>query len=160
MNEYYYKFVDLWKKLCEIHCQLYDFTCDEYSVLLSGEVEQLEFIGKKKEKTLMLIQNLDGYRQEMISEIKKINPDLLIENVRSVIVFFQNFEKNKDLDLFRNLNELLIEIIEKIKDQNKRNQIFLNKSLKSFEELKQGMSSQHNHRIYNSKGFSIGLKST
>lgn len=159
-NEFYFKFVELWKKLCEIHSQLYDFTCDEYSILLSGEIEQLELLGKKKEKILLLISSLDSYRQELILNIQKAFPEVKMKKVRDVIEFFQAMEQQHEISLLKDLNELLMEMIEKIKDQNKKNQIFLHKSIQSFEQIRTGLQGNFQHRIYNSKGHSIGLKSS
>lgn len=160
MKDFYFNFIELWKKLCELHSQLYDFTCDEYSVLLSGEVEQLELVGKKKEKLMGLITNLDEYRDDLIKHMKNFNSNLTFEKVIDVIQYFKDFEKENSLSLLENLNTLLIDIIEKIKEQNKKNQIFLHKSIRSFEQIRQGLQGNYQHRIYNSKGYSIGLKSS
>ena len=42
MAIFYFEVTDLWKRLCEEHVDLFNLTCDEYSLLLSSQLEELE----------------------------------------------------------------------------------------------------------------------
>jgi flagellar biosynthesis/type III secretory pathway chaperone len=62
-------------------------------------------------------------------------------------------EKNQK-HLFR-FNALLIDIIEKIQTQNKRNQLFINKALLSLKQIRIEATGKKNYSLYTSKGSAI-----
>lgn len=142
----------LWKDFCERHSELYDLTCDEYMHLLASDIEALEEVIDQKKALIEFINGLDDLRDELISDIcgsLSINPDSkLIELITALKS--NNFE-TQGLEIEK-LNLLLLDIVEKIQEQNKKNQIFLNKALYSLNELKQSFGGQKSYKTYSSSG--------
>jgi len=150
---FYFKIVDLWKRFCELHSQLYDLTCDEYSCLLSSELDKLEMALKEKDGVMAKINIVESIRQEVIQEINlNVGEENKIKNVTELIKFMEKFEQNKNSNLLQKMNSLLIEIIESIQKQNKKNQIFLNKAVLNLSELKQELSGSKSLDLYSAKG--------
>lgn len=152
---HYFRVTDLWKKLCEAHQQLLELTFDEYSLLLSSEIENLELKILEKEKVIRFISGLDQERSEAINEINLLlKKDELqtITNVSDLIVCMREFEAQRDQHHLRRFNALLIDIIEKIQAQNKKNQLFINKALMSLREIREEAVGKKNYSTYNSKG--------
>jgi flagellar biosynthesis/type III secretory pathway chaperone len=50
------------------------------------------------------------------------------------------------------LNSLLIDIIHRIQEQNKKNQMFLNKAMLSLREIKQGFTGKKTYTTYGADG--------
>ena len=152
---HYFRVTDLWKKLCEAHQQLLELTFDEYSLLLGSQIEELELKIEEKNDLISYISKLDSRRHEAIA---LINKDLkksgsrLIENVTDLIITMKDFELAKDQHHLRRFNALLIDIIEKIQSQNKKNQLFINKALMSLREIREDAIGTKNYSTYNAKG--------
>ena len=64
----------------------------------------------------------------------------------------ENFEKNLEEKYLNNFNNLLINIIEKIQNQNKKNHIFINKAIHSLSEIKGSIEGKKNYETYTKKG--------
>ena len=60
----------------------------------------------------------------------------------------------KEKHLFR-FNALLIDLIEKIQNQNKRNQLFINKALHSLKEIRQDVLGKKSYSTYTSRGSAV-----
>lgn len=149
----YFQIVDIWQRLCEEHSRLLDVTCDEYAKLLESNIEELEVVIKHKENVIRTINNLETLRVEIIKEINEKNVfDKKIENVSDLIIVMRDFEdKNEQKHLFR-FNQLLIDLIEKIQEQNKKNQLFLNKAILSLRQIRDEASGHKSFMTYNEKG--------
>ena len=52
----------------------------------------------------------------------------------------------------KNLNALLIDIVQKIQEQNKKNQMFLNRAMLSLREIKQGFTGKKTYSTYGADG--------
>lgn len=149
----YFRVTDLWKRLCEEHSLLFDLTCDEYSLLLSSDIEGLEDKVAEKEVVIERITGLDKIRQEIIKELNH-SFQLGIKNVQGLLEYMNATEIEKvQKHLFR-FNALLIDIIEKIQAQNKKNQLFLNKAIFSLREIRMEAMGKKNYSTYNAKGAS------
>jgi flagellar biosynthesis/type III secretory pathway chaperone len=145
----------LWKSLCERHSILLDITCEEYSALLESNLETLDSLLERKTSQIEKINELDKYRQSLIDQVNTyINSEgEKISSISDFIMFFDRFEKsNNQKHLFR-FNELLIDIIEKIQQQNKKNQLFLNKAILSLKDLREEALGVKSYMTYTSKGF-------
>jgi flagellar biosynthesis/type III secretory pathway chaperone len=152
---YYFQVTDLWKRLCEEHSLLFDVTCDEYSLLLSSELDSLEDKIKEKEEIVRTISKLELTRKELINDLVTEFPETKIESVSALLEFMRNYEIEKnEKHLFR-FNALLIDIIEKIQAQNKRNQLFINKALYSLKQIRMEALGQKNYSTYSAKGSAI-----
>jgi flagellar biosynthesis/type III secretory pathway chaperone len=153
---YYYQVTDLWKRLCEEHNALLDATFEEYSQLLESNIELLEKTIEMKVDIIEKINTLDEIRGQVLvtinEELQRSNTSFQISNVTELIIFMQNYEmERKEKHLYR-FNELLIDIITKIQEQNRRNQQFLHKAIYSVEGLKQELAGKKSYSVYNAKG--------
>ncbi|MEI8346646.1 MAG: flagellar protein FlgN [Pseudomonadota bacterium] len=134
----YHQITDLWKRFCEEHNNLFDLTLDEYSALLSSDIDKVDAIITEKNKVIANIGQLEELRQELINQINVQMPaERQIKKISELIIVMREFEeKNGQSHLFR-FNQLLIDIIEKIQLQNKKNQIFINKAIVSLREIRE-----------------------
>ena len=55
---FYWKVTDLWKRFCEKHADLLDKTYEEYSCLISREIEKLEECIKEKNRNYQGSQSI------------------------------------------------------------------------------------------------------
>lgn len=151
----YFEVTDLWKRLCEEHHELFNITCDEYSLLLSSELSLLEEKLIEKNAVILRISALEAVRHELIKDLNKIAPEQEIDSVSKLLEIMKTYEvENKQKHLFR-FNALLIDIIEKIQAQNKRNQLFINKALLSLKQIRIEATGKKNYSTYSSKGSAL-----
>jgi len=151
----YFEVTELWKKLCEAHNELFNVTCDEYSYLLESNLEGVEEKIIEKENIILHVKILENVRQDLINEINAKFLDAKIENVSGLLSFMSKFEvESNQKHLFR-FNALLIDIIEKIQTQNKRNQLFVNKALISLKQIRMDALGKKNFETYSKSGSTI-----
>lgn len=157
----YFQVTDLWKRFCEEHTLLFDYTCDEYASLLENNLDELERIIDKKNEVIERITRLELVRKEVIEKVNENLKETLhqvelplyeVTNIRDLLnlMNFIGTKKNQN-HLFR-FNKLLIDIIEKIQDQNKRNKLFINKAMKNLAEMKREVFGENNFKTYNAQG--------
>lgn len=145
--------VDIWQGFCELHRDLYESTCDEYVSLLSGDILALEEKLKFKEKLIHNIQLKENERQELMRELNSHRPhNQKIEKASDLILYFSDIESSFDIPILKNLNDLLIDMVMKIQEQNKKNQIFLNKAMFSLNEIKQSFGGKKVYTTYDAHG--------
>lgn len=151
----YFEVTDLWKRLCEEHNFLFNVTCDEYSLLLSSELDLLEEKLAEKSEIILRISALEAIRRDLISELSEILPGQEIDSVSKLIEVMRAYEVEKNQKHLFRFNALLIDIIEKIQAQNKRNQLFINKALLSLKQIRIEATGKKNYSTYSSKGSAI-----
>lgn len=156
MNEkklYYQNVLSVWEGFCHLHTELYDLTCEEYLTLLASDVDKLEEMLPLKEEIIGKINILENERSDLI---EKINDSKLFSNriIKSgdLIHTFSEIENNSSLPALKNMNALLIDIIQKIQEQNKKNQMFLNRAMLSLREIKQGFTGKKSYTTYGADG--------
>ena len=148
----YFQITDVWKRHCELHSELFDLTCDEYSLLLKSDLDNLEKKIEEKNYILSVIRDNEIIRDEVVAKIKTSSNKKEVTNIKDVISFFSDFEPEmKDKHLYR-FNELLIDIIGKIQDQNKKNQIFINKAINSLRAIREDATGKQTVNTFNSQG--------
>jgi flagellar biosynthesis/type III secretory pathway chaperone len=151
----YFEVTNLWKQFCEEHNELLTLTCDEYSLLLKSELDLLEEKIQEKNECIRRIGVLELVRRDLINELSALNPGMEIDSVSTLLEVMSQYEiENNQKHLFR-FNALLIDIIEKIQAQNKRNQLFINKALHSLQQIRIEASGKKNFSTYSSKGSAI-----
>ena len=134
----YNSFTDLWKRLCDIHSELYGITCEEYLALLNSNIDQVNALLEHKEVLIKTIDDFEAERFSLVLRIAKISQSQPT-NFAKFKTVYEYFHKHLQLD---NENTLLkyhatmLDLIEKTQDQNKKNRIFLNKALHSIQELR------------------------
>lgn len=151
----YFEVTDLWKRLCEEHNMLFNVTCDEYSLLLNSELDLLEEKLAEKNEIILRIGALETVRRELIAELNATIPDKEVDSVTKLIEAMRAYEVEKNQKHLFRFNALLIDIIEKIQAQNKRNQLFINKALLSLKQIRIEAAGKKNYSTYTSKGSAI-----
>jgi flagellar biosynthesis/type III secretory pathway chaperone len=147
----YYRVTDIWRRLCEEHNHLLDQTCEEYALLLASKLDELESKIDEKKETLKRIVSLEKIRAEIIQTINK-KAETKIESVTQLIEVMREFEnENNQKHLFR-FNALLIDMIEKIQTQNKRNQLFINKALLNLKSIREEALGEKSYSTYTKMG--------
>ncbi len=156
----YFQVTDVWKQFCEEHNELFNLTCDEYSLLLKSDLELLEERITEKNECIARIGTLEMMRRGLIDDINALYPEKKIDSVAALLEVMSNYEiESNQKHLFR-FNALLIDIIEKIQAQNKRNQLFINKALHSLQQIRIEASGKKNYSTYSAKGSAVTTTST
>lgn len=136
---YYQSAIQVWESFCQLHKDLFDLSCDEYLTLLASDIDKLETMLPVKEEIIAKISELENERAELI---EKINASGLftikVKRAGDLLTVFSEIESQSGISALKNLNALLIDMIQKIQEQNKKNQMFLNRAMRSINELKQG----------------------
>lgn len=151
----YFEVTNLWKQFCEEHNELFNLTCDEYSLLLKSDLELLEEKIAEKNECIARIGTLEIMRRDLIKDISVLYPEQNIDSVSTLLEVMSNYEiESNQKHLFR-FNALLIDIIEKIQAQNKRNQLFINKALHSLQQIRIEASGKKSYQTYSAKGSAV-----
>ena len=153
----YFEVTNLWKQFCEEHNELFNLTCDEYSLLLSSELELLEAKIEEKNECIKRIGTLELVRRDLINDLNNLYPGKNLDTVSALLETMSNYEvESNQKHLFR-FNALLIDIIEKIQAQNKRNQLFINKALHSLQQIRLEATGKKNFSTYSKKGAAVSV---
>ena len=151
----YFQVTSVWKQFCEEHNELFNLTCDEYSLLLQSELELLEEKIEEKNECIKRIGTLELVRRDLIKELNELFPEKNIDSVSALLAVMSEYEvESNQKHLFR-FNALLIDIIEKIQAQNKRNQLFINKALHSLQQIRLEATGKKNFSTYSSRGSAV-----
>jgi flagellar biosynthesis/type III secretory pathway chaperone len=149
----YDSIVQIWKLLCERHTELFDLTCEEYSLLLGSDLDSLEAVIAEKEIIISSISDIEEKRQELINEINQKNLyNKQVASASELIKAMSMLKIEKESKHLEKFNDLLIGIIERIQEQNKKNKIFLNKALHNINEIKASFSGKKNYKTYDAFG--------
>jgi len=149
----YFQITELWKRLCEEHAQLFDLTCEEYETLLRSNINELNYIVEKKQAVLEYIGQLDELRADLIKELNDLVEDQTIEKVSDLLEIMEAYELEREHKHLKSFNDFLIDMIEKIQEQNKTNQIFIKKAMLSLKDLQEEIiGHSKKYETYNSKG--------
>jgi flagellar biosynthesis/type III secretory pathway chaperone len=150
---YYHSAVSVWEGFCHLHKELYDLTCDEYLTLLSSDVDKLEHMLPLKEEIISKISVLENERKDLIESINasKIFTKNILKS-SDLLIVFSEIDQGSAMPALKNLNALLIDIVQKIQEQNKKNQMFLNRAMLSLREIKQGFTGKKTYSTYGADG--------
>lgn len=155
-NKVYFEVTDLWKLLCEEHSLLFNLVSDEYLLLLESNIEGLEEVVTEKKEVIARIAKLDLHRQSLL---KKINSHLReqeqIKSVAGLIKFLGTNPIERDQKHFLRFNGLLNKTIDKLKQQNKRNHLFLNKAMVSLNDWKKEALGHKSFSTYDAFGTTV-----
>lgn len=155
---YYHQVLTTWEGFCVLHRELYELTCDEYLTLLASDIDKLEEMLPLKEEIIKKIGELERERSILIDTINttKIFSNKITKSSELIDAFAAEDNLNS-LPALKNLNALLIDIIERIQLQNKKNQIFLNKAMISLRDLKQGFGNNKAFTTYGADGMTRAI---
>lgn len=155
---YYQRALNVWEGFCQLHRELYDLTCEEYLTLLASDIDKLEGMLPLKEEIIGRISELESERAELIDTLNRTKIfSTTIHKAGDLLQVFTELDQQSALPALKNLNALLIDIIEKIQDQNKKNQVFLNKAMISLREIKQGFSGKKTYTTYGADGMTRAI---
>ena len=150
---YFQRILTVWEGFCELHKELYDLTCDEYLTLLASDIDKLESMLPVKDEIISKIGDLEKDRAELIEQLN--DTGIFAQKILKagdLLTAFADIDQKNAIPALKNLNSLLIDIVYKIQDQNKKNQQFLNKAMISLREIKQGFSGKKNYSTYGADG--------
>ena len=142
----------LWRYFCEKHTDLYEATCDEYMHLLSSDIEKLDLSLALKQEIITEISTLELSRQGVITQLSSllnIEKPLKLEALLSVLKDNNEVSMASEIEKY---NLVLLDIIDKIQEQNKKNQVFLNKAILSLQTLRESFSGKKTYKTYSSLG--------
>lgn len=142
--------ISIWQNFCQLHSALYEHTCEEYNLLLASDLDNLDPLLQSKQSIIQEIHNNEKIRRDLIQEMNDAGYE--IENVSELLKIFLKHEESLEQRYLSKFNLLLIEIIEKIQEQNKKNQVFLNKAIFSLKEVRNSFQGKKNYSTYNSQG--------
>ncbi|HXH73714.1 MAG TPA: flagellar protein FlgN [Bacteriovoracaceae bacterium] len=149
----YHRVLTIWEGFCLLHKELFDLTCEEYLTLLASDIDKLETMLPVKEEIITKIGELEKERSELIEQLNESGIFAQkINRAGELLSFFEDIDKTNGVPALKNLNSLLIDIIEKIQEQNKKNQVFLNKAMLSIRDLKQGFTGKKTYTTYGADG--------
>jgi flagellar biosynthesis/type III secretory pathway chaperone len=148
----FHQLVLTWEDFCRSHHLLFDYTCEEYLNLLASDINALESTLAEKDKILENINALDQERLDLIIKVSNsISPESEITKISELLVMVEGKVEQSAIDNLNKLNLLLIDIIVKLQAQNKKNQLFLNKSIISLNDLKSEFTGKK-YSTYGPKG--------
>ncbi len=153
----YFRVTDVWKRFCEEHTTLLDKTFEEYSLLLASDVDAIEELMVSKNEIMTRINKLEEVREGLIGELNiflQANNQAPIESVSDLISTMSYYEGLNNAHHLSRFNSLLVDIIEKLQTQNKKNQLFLNKAINSLREIREEALGVKSYSTYNNKGLS------
>jgi hypothetical protein len=158
LNKFYKEAHNIWSSLCKIHSEIYDLTCDEYMKLLKSEIDDLSITIESKEEHIKKVSNIDLKRKNLIlrinnsfkndSKLNKTN----IKTAKELVNFFAILPSEQNDEILNKLNNLLVDIVTKTKEQNKKNQVFINKAILSINEIKSSIMGNRFQDTYNASG--------
>ncbi|WP_408098238.1 flagellar protein FlgN [Peredibacter sp. HCB2-198] len=155
---YFQRVLAVWEGFCQLHKELYDLTCEEYLTLLESDIDKLETMLPLKDEIISKIGELEKDRSELIDQL---NHTGLFANkivkASDLLASFAELDQQSAIPALKNLNSLLIDIVQKIQEQNKKNQQFLNKAMISLREIKQGFTGKKNYSTYGADGLTRSL---
>jgi flagellar biosynthesis/type III secretory pathway chaperone len=150
---YYQRAIAVWEVFCQLHRELYDLTCEEYLKLLESDIDKLEAMLPLKDELIRKIGEVERERSDLIDALNDAALfDLRIERAGDLLTAFAPQDRDTGVPALRNLNTLLIDIIQKIQEQNKKNQQFLNKAMLSLRDLRSGFSGKKQYTTYGADG--------
>lgn len=142
----------IWQEYCESHSSLYELTCDEYMHLLASDIELLEETLENKSAKIEYIKTLEVKRAEVLEELNVLAEGKELTKISDVIKLAKSLDDQTEAKRLDSFNLLLLDIIEKIQEQNKLNQLFLNKAILSLRDLKESFSGRKTFKTYGANG--------
>lgn len=145
----------IWKSFCDVHQGLYVATCEEYQMLIRGDVKKLERKVEDKINIIKEIKSVELKREKLISEINDTieNEDEKIKNASDLLTHYE------DSECLVKYNKILLEEIEKIQNQGKKNKLFINLAMRNLSNVKGEITGENKGAMtYNNRGFIKGGK--
>ncbi len=156
LDIHYFQVTDLWKRLCEEHNELFSLTCEEYAHLLSSDIDALNAVTEEKNEVITRINVLEKVRREIIREINTLlASDEQIHSAGDLIRLMRSVEERTGERHLYRFNQFLIDIIEKLQEQNKKNQMFLSKAMNNLREVREGLMGKKSYATYTASGKTI-----
>lgn len=137
----------------KLHMSLFEKTSEEYIQLLEGDHENLGETIKIKQGIIHevdeVVSSLERSYFKIFNLCQKDEAIFKLENLKSLLSEMNLTREHKYLSSQANL---LAEIVDNTKEQNKLNQSFINKSIESLKSLKRDVFGIKEYNSYNNKG--------
>ena len=131
--------LSIWQKFCDLHQQLYQVTCKEYQLLLRGHIDDLD---------KCLLDKIDIINEIKKMELKRKSTVRRVASIQNASELMRHVQSQK----LAEYNKFLIETIKKLQEQNKKNQIFINKAMHNLRGIRDELTGYHSRSTYDSKG--------
>ncbi|MCK5882523.1 MAG: flagellar export chaperone FlgN [Bacteriovoracaceae bacterium] len=154
----YFQVTDLWRMFCEKHADLFDLTSEEYNCLIENNLDQLDIVIEQKQEIIEYVGNLEELRLDLIGKVNLAlanesgKKHSIINSISQLLKVMSDVSPEKEGQHLFKFNTLLIDIIEKIQDQNKKNQIFINKAIDSLKSIREDATGEKKCSVYTSTG--------
>lgn len=127
--------------------------------LLASEIDELENDVDNKNLTIQKINGLELERNLVGQEIAQYYQQAKTERLSELLEILKAQNHEKVAIEIEKLNLVLLDIVDKIQDQNKKNQVFLNKAILSLRELKSSFNGKTTYNTYSASGMTKASKS-
>jgi flagellar biosynthesis/type III secretory pathway chaperone len=114
-------------------------------------MDKLEETVEFKNTLINTINIVEEKRTSALAELNASDENYNFNKLNEIITFAKKCEIEEASHLER-YNLLLVDIVTKIQDQNKMNQLFLNKAILSLRNLKESFSGRKTFRTYGANG--------
>ena len=143
----------IWEKFCKLHHRLYDITCREYQLLLASRIDAIDENIKDKVSIINEIKGAEIKRREFVDQLSTV-AGCRIGSSRELLSYVENNlqEYREEGQLLKKYNKILVETIENIQFQNKKNQTFINKAMHNLRNIREGVLGQSGLGIYDARG--------
>jgi len=156
---FYMKMSNIWKDFCIFHSNLLDATFSEYDYLLSSNLDELDIVNTIKNELVEKIKHKELERKQLLTEAYETGiTDTEIKSLSVLELSFRAYEKNEQIEYFSEFSLLLKNILNNLKSQNKRNQIFIYKALNSLASLREDIAGQKSTEVYGMSGKTAKLR--
>ena len=144
----------IWQDFCVLHEELYQVTCREYQLLLAGPAKSLTSHLERKIAIINSIKEVELARMSLIDDLNcPEGAGMGIKTVRDLLIYLEQVaEGNGGGQRLESYNEQLLNIIEKLRQQNSKNRNFLNKAMYNLRNIREEILGSDPLFIYDSRG--------
>jgi 5'-deoxynucleotidase YfbR-like HD superfamily hydrolase len=146
----------LWKELYQSHLLLFEINDNEYQDLLHNHLDKLPSYTQQKEDVILIIKNLDQKRKKILDSLSEKLLNAPVHHITELKNIFQENLSLNETQQFFHLNDQLSLLMTNLREQNKRNRIYINKLLMHIKEITRKTHSQQ--FIYNAQGTISSLR--
>lgn len=139
--------VKLWEEFCHLHQNLLDHTQEEYKALLENDLDLMNELVDKKVQLIETIKTRDAERVSLLRQL-----DSSIEDINNLFDFLERNQLAPQAIAIGRYNSLLLDIVDQTQEQNKKNQFYLNRALRSLQDLRESFSGEKSLSIYGKNG--------
>ena len=145
----------IWQDFCVLHEELYQVTCCEYQLLLEGPAKSLTSHLERKIAIINSIKEVESARMNLIDDLncQEEGIGMGIKTIRDLLTYLEQVAaSNGNRQRLESYNEQLLNIIEKLRQQNSKNRNFLNKAMYNLRNIREEILGSDPLFVYDSRG--------